>query len=440
MPNWLIPMVYTGGSLLSAVLVPRLEHAYFKIYLNDISVASALAYLSAIASGMMALTAIVFSIAYITVQFNAIAYSPRLALWFADDPSMFHALGIFISTFCYALGTMAWVDRGGSGGVPLVSVTIVLILLVLSMLFFMRLVRGIADLQITNTLHFIGDSGRAVIHEMYPRLGQRDDVAERRPMDPDEYARLGKATQTLIYAGPPRSIAKFDLEELALRAEQDGAVFELACAVGDTIVDDTLLVSVYGAAKALPEADLRRLIHLKRERTFEQDPKYPLRLLVDIAIKALSPAINDPTTAVQAIDQLEDLLRRLGRRELDVGYLRDASGALRVIFPAASWEDYLRLAFDEIRQFGGGSVQIMRRLRSALTSLTEELKSDARAAAVRQYLKQLDLVIERSSLDPEDRVVASQEDRQGLGLARKRKETPVLSTIATAVVEGLPRR
>ena len=82
----------------------------------------------------------------------------------------------------------------------------------------------------------------------------------------------------------------------------------------------------------------------------------------------------------------------------------------------------------------------MRRLRSALTSLTEELKSDARAAAVRQYLKQLDLVIERSSLDPEDRVVASQEDRQGLGLARKRKETPVLSTIATAVVEGLPRR
>ena len=114
-----------------------------------------------------------------------------------------------------------------------------------------------------------------------------------------------------------------------------------------------------------------RSIHLGRDRTFEQDPKYPIRLLVDIAIKALSPAINDPTTAVQTIDQLEDLLHRLGRRELDTGYFGDANGILRLVIPMPTWEDYLALGFDEIRHYGVSSIQVMRRLRSALLGLAE---------------------------------------------------------------------
>jgi uncharacterized membrane protein len=161
-----------------------------------------------------------------------------------------------------------------------------------------------------------------------------------------------------------------------------------------------------------------RAIHVDRERTFEQDPKYPIRLLVDIAIKALSPAVNDPTTAVQTIDQLEDLLRRLGGYDLDAGYAGDANGVVRLIFPMPTWEDYLTLAFDEIRQYGATSVQVMRRLRSALVGLTDSLSSGERADAVRRYLQHLDLVIEHSTLDAEDRLMAHQEDRQGLGLSR----------------------
>ena len=117
----------------------------------------------------------------------------------------------------------------------------------------------------------------------------------------------------------------------------------MTCAVGDTLVDDTLMLRVHGAKTPLSEKELMGAIELARERTFEQDPKYPIRLLVDIAIKALSPAINDPTTAVQAMDQIEDLLRRLGRRDLDAGYARDADGVLRLIFPMPTWEDYLAL-------------------------------------------------------------------------------------------------
>jgi len=161
-----------------------------------------------------------------------------------------------------------------------------------------------------------------------------------------------------------------------------------------------------------------RTIHCGFERTSEQDPKYPIRLLVDIAIKALSPAINDPTTAVQAIDQIEDLLRRLGGHDLDAGYARDANGVLRLIFLMPVWKD-LVLAFDEIRHYGADSVQVMRRLRSALVGVTDSVTADTRIGAVQRYLKQLDLTVDRSDLAADDQETARQEDRQGLGLPRR---------------------
>jgi uncharacterized membrane protein len=191
--------------------------------------------------------------------------------------------------------------------------------------------------------------------------------------------------------------------------------------VGDTVGDESLLLRVHGGRETIPEANLRRAIRLETERTFEQDPKYPIRLLVDVAIRALSPAVNDPTTAVQALDQIEDLLRRLGKRELEAGYAGDETGALRVIFPTPTWEDYLTLAFDEIRQYGATSVQVMRRLRSALLDLAEAVPVPERRLAVERYVEHLNLMVERHIFDVQDQQMAMQEDRQGLGLSRKRK-------------------
>ena len=176
------------------------------------------------------------------------------------------------------------------------------------------------------------------------------------------------------------------------------------------------------AAQRLPEPALTRAIRLATSRTFEQDPKYAIRLLVDIAIRALSPAINDPTTAVQALDQIEDLLRRLGRRQLDAGYARDTTGTIRVTFPMPTWEDYLALSFDEIRQFGASSVQVVRRLRSALVGLSETIAAEDRRKAVLQYLDHLNRGVGRSTFDGQDQAAALLEDRQGLGLSRKRRE------------------
>jgi uncharacterized membrane protein len=422
-------MIYSAVSIVCGFTLPRLEHDYLPAYANAMSAPSALAVLSTVASGMIALTAIVFSIAYVTVQFNAIAYSPRLALWFSRDPLPMHAFGIFIATFLYALSTMAWVDRAGSGKAPMISTWIVAALLIVSMIMFARLVRGLTDLQVTNTLHLIGDRGREIINKTFKHLDDRRTGA-RTGGETFEAGTLAAVTQIVRYTGIPRVIGDFDIAGLVRLASEAGAVIEMSCAVGDTIVDDTLLLRVHGGTRALPEAELIRCIHLTADRTFEQDTKYPLRLLVDIAVKALSPAVNDPTTAVQAIDQIEDLLRRLGRRELDAGYARDAAGTLRLIFPMPTWEDYLRLAFDEIRQYGVSSVQVMRRLRSALHGIAESAVIEGRAAAVERYLGHLDLVIERSPLDAEDRLVASQEDRQGLGVSRRQAEPKRQSIVA----------
>ncbi len=422
MQPWFIPMFYVSGAVLGGLALPRIEQAYLSSYTLALSVASAQALLSAAASGMMALTGIVFAMAFVMVQFSAIAYSPRLVLWFARDRTLFHALGAFTATFVYALFTLAWVDRGGSAKVSLLSTLLVGIMIIISMLMFSRLMQRLGDLQIGNVLHLVGDQGRAVIADMFRRL----DDAPAAPRASEATAGrvgLGRVTQTVKYFGKPRTVARFDIDSLVAVARQARGTIVMACAVGDTLIEGDVLLRVHDAAMPLPEEALLRAVHLRKERTFEQDPKYPIRLLVDIAIKALSPAINDPTTAVQTIDQLEDLLRRLGSAELDAGDVADEDGALRLVFQTPTWEDYLTLAFDEIRHFGSSSVQVMRRMRSALVGLADSLPSQERVEAVRRYLAHLDRVIGALPFDIEDKSMARQEDRQGIGLSRRRVDT-----------------
>jgi uncharacterized membrane protein len=340
-------------------------------------------------------------------------------LWFARDRALFHALGVFAATFLYALFTLAWIDRGASGKSPLLSTLLVGLMLILSMLLFSRLVQRLTDLQVTNVLYLIGDKGREVIREMFRRLDEAPSAAQRKWKANGGDAHLGPVSQTLKYSGDPRTITRLEIAMLVREAERVNGVIVMDCAVGDTLTEDTVLLRVHGAQRPPAERTLMRAIGLDRERTFEQDPKYPIRLLVDVAIRALSPAVNDPTTAVQTIDQIEDLLHRLGRRDLDAGYADDRNGVLRLVIPMPTWEDYLALAFDEIRQYGATSVQVMRRLRSALLALLESASAVDRAEAVRRYLQHLDHTIERSGLDSEDRVAARQEDRQGLGLSHR---------------------
>ena len=407
-------MLYVLGSVVLGFVLPRFEFTYLTRSVHAISVSSAQAFLSGASSGMMALTGILFSIGFVIVQLPTAAYSPRLTSWFTRDPLLFHGLGMFIATFVYSLATLAWVDRDGNGYVPLYSTYIVLALLIVSMFILTQLVLRLGRLQITNVLRFVGDKGRAVIERTLPALDVDEAEAS---LDGSNVAMPVADTnsQTIFYRGEPQVVIFVDRKTLLRLAEGNGAVISLTVGIGDAVTEGIAIYRIYGSNTAIPEKTLLQALVLGIERSVNHDPKYAFRILVDIAIRALSPAVNDPTTAVQSIDQLEDLLSRLSTRRLDTGAVLDPSGALRVTYPCATWEDYLSLAFDEIRLFGASQIQVMRRLRAALNSLVA--RSGVRAEAVRRYLDKLDATLENSPLDADDRASARLEDRQGLGMS-----------------------
>ena len=412
-------MIYAGVTIIISLVFPRLEYHYLRAYRHGMTVAAAIAVFSSVTSGMLALTGIVFSLAFMMVQFSSIAYSPRLVVWFSRDPVVSHGMGIFSATFIYSLSALVWVDRDGSGSVPFFSTWIVILLVIASVMVLALLVQRLSALQVSGVVAFIGRRGRQVIAEMYPVvLAPGDQRTVENP--PDSPKLSDPATQVILHSGEPMAISKYDLQALVELAKQAEGVIDMPLAVGDTVVEGDALLAVHGGRHTLSSAVLRQAIQLEDNRTFDQDPKYAFRLLVDIAIKALSPAINDPTTAVKALDEIEDLLRRIGIRRLEVGRITDQGGVLRVIFPAPTWEDFLSLAFDETRFYGATSIQVMRRLRNALYDL-ESVVPASRQKAIRHYIEHLDVTVKNSINDTEDQTTALQQDRQGLGLSRKRE-------------------
>jgi uncharacterized membrane protein len=411
---WWIPIIYAFSALALGMTLPRLETIFLPHFRLEVSSSAAIALFSSVASGMLALTGIVFSLAFVMVQFSAAAYSPRLVLWLARDPFVFHAIGVFTATFVYALAALTWVDRLQVGHVPFLTSWLVILLVISSVVVLARLVQRLALLKISNVLAFVGQVGRKVIAQMYPlRQG------EAAPQHNGKRLMLaGPVRQTIYHRGAPKIIGAFDLDGLVQLAAQEDAVIELIEAVGEAVTDSSPVLHVHGGRSPIPEDKLRHAILLGPERTFEQDPKYAIRLLVDIAIKALSPAINDPTTAVQALDYIEDLLRCLGRRRLQAGKLDDAAGTLRVTFPVPEWEDFVSLALEEIRYYGAGSIQVMRRMRALVSDVLPELPPE-RQPALRVYLARIDQGVDRAFPLGEEHRAASREDRQGLGMTRQ---------------------
>jgi uncharacterized membrane protein len=419
-PLWAIPLVYVAASALAAIALPRLEHAFLPGLAAGISVESARQCFAAIASGMMAFTGVVFAVAFLVVQFGSAAYSPRLTVLFVGQPQIYHTLGLFFATFTYSLAALSWTDRGGAGHAPLISSLIVAVLMFFSMLAFALLVRSVSELQIHNVLQTIGRRGRAEIAAM-PPLDPGEGTLK--PVGKDLWSPRSAPIQQLVYDRHPQVVAELALKALCQIAQSADAIIQIDCAVGDTLRYGSPIASIYGAPA--PEAALRRCVRLAPLGTFEQDPRFPIRLLVDVAIRALSPAINDPTTAVQSLDQIEDLLRLLAHRQLDTGVVRDPYGIIRVVFPARAWDDFLQLAFDEIRHYGSGSIQVQRRLRAALVGLRAAAPEGERRAAVSNYLRHLDQGIRRSAFDAQDRAAGRIEDPQGLGSPRRPKPTVV---------------
>ena len=184
--------------------------------------------------------------------------------------------------------------------------------------------------------------------------------------------------------------------------------------VGDFLGTDEALFRLHGGATGIDDDTLRAAVALGTERTLEQDPAFAFRILVDIAVKALSAAVNDPTTAVVVIDSLQRLLRLVGLRDLHDGKIRDDAGEIRLVVRTPDWEDFVRLAATEIRHCGAGSIQVMRRMISMLEELLQALPPQRHAClhGQRELFKRAAAL---SYAFPEDLALACTPDPQGLG-------------------------
>jgi uncharacterized membrane protein len=194
---------------------------------------------------------------------------------------------------------------------------------------------------------------------------------------------------------------------------QSEVVVAMVPAVGDFIPTGGRLFEVYGDGQ-IDEAALMKTVEIDAERSIMQDVPFGFRLLIDIAERALSTGINDPTTAVQVVDQLHDLLRQLGLRPFPNGWHADDNGTARLFVPVPSWDVYVALAFEEIRHHGAGSLQVVRRIRSAVEDLLEDLPED-RHPPLRRQIRLLDETAEWAFRSDAERAAAKHPDAQGIG-------------------------
>jgi uncharacterized membrane protein len=295
--------------------------------------------------------------------------------------------------------------------VPQLPVFLTLLLTVLSIGVFLFVVEHIGkELRPVTVVTSVAREGLAIIHNIYPLPWAG---APARGLDTATF-RTHNDVRSITHTGRPGVVVAFDLKGLVQLAERHGCVIELVPQVGDFVPAGAPLFHVYRDAGRIPDSALRVSIALGAERTLEQDPAFAFRIIVDIGEKALSPAINDPTTGVLAIDQLRILLQEVGKRDLNTGAVCDGKGTVRLVYRTPDWEDFVWLAVAEIRQYGATSLQIVRRLRAMLEGLISTLPAE-RAPLLQQQLDLLHRSVEQQFPDPLEFQQAEMPDSQGLG-------------------------
>jgi uncharacterized membrane protein len=363
----------------------------------------------------------------VAIQVAGGQYTPRIiATTLLRDNVIRWIVGLFVFTMLWVNRTM--LQLGNIPDVPQFQVFLGIVFGLISIVAFMVLIDYSAKLlRPVSLVRRVAEQGLGVIESVYPkptmnvaapaRKRTREFLSRgsrRAELHALPNIKRGVPDRIIFHSGKSGIILAVNLSGLVAEAHGADSIIEFVPQVGDFIAVGEPLLYLYGNAGAVDERRLLALIALGSERTMEQDPMFSFRIEVDIALKALSPAINDPTTAVLAIDQLNRLLRTVGERSLHSHEIADSAGKPRVVFRTPNWEDFVHLTFTEIRQCGAGSIQIARRLRAMVINLAQTLP-EHRHPALHAELDLLDRAIARHLMFPEDLAMARIPDSQGLG-------------------------
>jgi uncharacterized membrane protein len=408
---WVVPAFSTLAAFLSVPLLRILDRSlgyhFFRFSLDG---ARALA--GIVSAAMLSFVVFFFSVLLLTVQIASSTLSPRIIARPFRSRTLKVSLGLFVFTLIYGMEVVA---RGTEGRVGQLAAGIVFVLTIINICVFLYVVEHVSkQLRPVTVMADIASEGLEVINAVYPRLLEKEgDVGEQ-----SSQGQFRIPSRVMRYEGKPGVVLAFNIQGLVDAAIRGACTIEVVPQVGDFVAAGDPVFRIHGSGSGVRFKVLLKHFSVDRERTLEQDPAFAFRIIVDIASKALSPAINDPTTAVLALDQIHNLLREVGRRRLDNGMVHDSSGQLRLVYRTPDWEDFVGLAVTEIRQFGANSTQVARRMRAMLEDLIPLLLPQ-RAAVLVEELDLLKSTVDQRFTMPQDRKRADLPDFQGLGGHRK---------------------
>lgn len=409
---WFVPGLIVVGAVLASLVTTTVDR-HFTGFPDWLAFSggptSAQQILATIAASMMTFTGLVFTITVVVLQLASSQFSPRVLRLFLRDRGSQVPLGVFTATFVYALIVLIQVRTGTVGPVfvPGLSITAAFLLVLASLAAFVYFVNHVAQsIRVVNIIEAVAAETRATIDAIHP-----DPYGIDAPVPiPD----LGEPRRAITLDRHGGALAGLDIDGLIELARAHDCVLKLVRDMGDFVAEGSTLFEVYGGDGGPTARQVLRQVDIERERTMRQDPAYGFRQLADIAERALSPSMNDPTTAVQAIDRLQELLGRLARRSLHAGIYEDETGRLRLIRSVVSWNGYVALAFEEIRAYGGASIQVHRRLRAAIDELLAIVPAERRDPLLRQQ-RLLEQSAARHFRAPEERALATGADESGIG-------------------------
>jgi len=401
---WTVPIIAIAIELVTAPILHRID-ALLGWQFARLAVSGAQAMYQTIITLALSFLVFTFGSLLVAIQIAGGQLTPRIiATTLLRDNVVRYSVGLFVFTLVLAVGALNRLEEPVRQFVALV-VAVFGVACIADFLFLIdyaaRLLRPVSIVA------RIGNEGIEVIKSVYPHPTQRADSAELR-------GELGDPGRLVTHQGLSEIVLAIDLPTLVALARRHDGVIEFMPQVGDFVATDEPLFVLYGGAAAITDEALRATVAFGPERTLEQDPMFAFRILVDVGLKALSPAINDPTTAVLAIDQVHRLLRVLGRRHLRPDVMLDAAGRPRVIFRTPNWEDFVHVACSEIRACGADNLQVARRLRAMLQNLMQVLPPH-RHDTLSEELGRLDRTIEALYDLPGDLALARIPDAQGLG-------------------------
>ena len=423
---WLFPALFVLGAVVLERLATWIDRQTGDVDLPFItfisSTDSAQQVLATIATSTLTFMGVVFSITIVALQLASQQFSPRVLRTFLASRITQVALGSFVSTFVYSILVLRQVEAPVDGGEPFVPGVSVFLAVVLALstvaIFIVFVHHTVHSVRAVEIIEAVAEETRTAIRTSLPEEGADEGEIIRihdRPGAIDDLD-LPPVSGRVKSGRSAQVLAGVEIDRLVALAGANDAVFVLWARVGDFLPSGVPVLSVHGGR--VPDTEeLQRCFELADERTMFQDVGFGLRQLVDIANKALSPAMNDPTTAGQAIDRIVDLLRAMGRRPEPGNVYRDGAGALRLIRARSTWDDMVHLAFTEIRHYGSGSIQVARRLTAALDDVerTVDDRYPERVRVLREERELLRRSVERHLPDPEDRQLALTPDRLGIG-------------------------